>query len=141
MAIGFKLILNKFSSTPKNIFILDGIGATLSAFLLGVILVRFEFVFGMPLTPLYVLASIAIMLATYSFSCYFLLTDNWNSAFMKVIVIANLLYCCLSIILVIYFFEELTIWGVIYFLLELLVTCGLIIIERWVYSKLNTEKL
>ena len=139
MAIGFKLILNKFSSTPKNIFILDGIGATLSAFLLGVILVRFEPIFGMPLTPLYILASIAIMLATYSFSCYFILTDNWNSAFMKVIVIANLLYCCLSMTMVIYFFEELTIWGITYFLLEILVTCGLNIIEKQVYSKLSTK--
>ena len=47
MDVGSIPILDKLSSSPKKIFLLDGLGAALSAFFLGVILVRFETFFGM----------------------------------------------------------------------------------------------
>jgi hypothetical protein len=43
----------------KKIFLIDGIGALLSAVFLGVILVKFEESFRMPRTILYLLSSVA----------------------------------------------------------------------------------
>ena len=34
--------------TPKKLFLIDGIGAVLSAFLLGVVLVKLQSLIGMP---------------------------------------------------------------------------------------------
>lgn len=112
----------------KQIFLLDAIGATASAFLLGVIFPAFEDFFGMPLTVLYILASIACLLAVYSFTCFFRQPENWR-LFLRIIAIVNLLYCCLTLGLVIYFYEVLTIWGLTYFIGEMLLILLLVSLE------------
>ena len=94
----------------KKLFLIDGLGALLSAFLLGVILVRWEPVFGMPAKVLYPLAAIAGVFAIYSLSCHFFLTQN-RGRFLKGIAVANLLYCCLTLTLVVYFYSQLTVLG------------------------------
>ena len=105
MTIGFQLILDKITSNPKKLFLIDSLGAVLTAFFLGVILVRFEDSFGMPITILYYLSSIACVYAIYSISCYILLGNNWRP-YLKAIAIANLLYCCTTIVLVFYFYQN-----------------------------------
>ena len=45
-------MLAKITSTPKHLFLLDCLGALLSAFLLGVALPNFQPIFGMPHTVL-----------------------------------------------------------------------------------------
>jgi hypothetical protein len=127
-------ILDKVTSNPKQLFLIDGIGGVLTAFLLGVLLPRFEDSFGMPTTILYYLASIACVYAIYSISCSILLANNWRP-YLKAIAFANLLYCCITIVLVYYFYEKLTIWGLTYFVLELMVIISLIIIERKAYQQ------
>ena len=141
MTIGFRLILDKITSNPKKLFLVDSLGAVLTAFFLGVILVRFEDSFGMPKTILYFLSSIACIYAIYSMCCYFILPNIWGPYLMKGIIIANLVYCCLTIVLVFYFYQKLTILGLSYFLLELLIISGLIIIERMAFSKLIKGKI
>ena len=136
MTIGFQLILDKITSNPKKLFLIDSLGAVLSAFFLGVILVRFEDSFGMPKTILYVLSSMACIYAIYSICCYFILANNWRP-YLKVIAIANLIHCCLTIGLVFYFYQKLSVLGLIYFFLELVIVSGLIILERKAFSKLN----
>jgi len=120
---------------PKNIFLIDSIGAFLTAFFLIGILARFEEFFGMPPTVLYTLSFIACVYAVYSFCCYFFLAGNWLP-FLQVIAIANLVYCFLTISFVIYFYQKLTSLGLIYFLLELIVLCSLIVVERREISKI-----
>jgi len=140
MTIGFQLILDKITSNPKKLFLIDSFGAVLTAFFLGVILVRFEDSFGMPRTVLYFLSIVPCIYAIYSICCCFLLVSNWGP-YLKGIAIANLVYCCLTIVLVIYFYQKLTILGLIYFLLELIVMSGLIIIERMAFSNLIKGKI
>ena len=127
-------ILDKITSNPKKLFLIDGIGGVLTAFFLGVVLPAFEDSFGMPITILYYLSSIACVYAIYSISCYILLANNWRP-YLKAIAFANLLYCCVTIVLVYYFYEKLTIWGLTYFVLELMVISSLIIIERKAYQQ------
>jgi|APTNR8051073442_1049403.scaffolds.fasta_scaffold01243_6 hypothetical protein len=129
--------LNQWTLTlsPKRLFLLDGLGACLTAFLLGVVLTAFNEHFGMPQKTLNILALIALVFAFYSFFCFFFIGNNWR-LFLKIIAAANLLYCCLTITLVIYFYPHLTVLGVIYFLLEIVVVCALVFIElRFAFVK------
>ena len=121
-------IINKVSFNPRTLFLIDGFGALLSAFLLGVILVNFESVFGMPRKVLYFLAFLPGVFAIYDLLCYFWLTKK-GSLFLKIIAIVNLVYCCISIGFVIYYFQQLTELGLMYFLLEFAVIIVLVFIE------------
>lgn len=112
----------------KKLFLIDGLGALLSAFLLGVILVQFEPLFGMPRKALYFLSATACLFATYSGLCYVFLKKN-HAVYLKPIAWANLLYCCLTIVLTVYFYKELTTLSIIYFLAEVMVIVTLAMIE------------
>ncbi|MCB9038886.1 MAG: hypothetical protein H6557_19915 [Lewinellaceae bacterium] len=114
--------------SPRKLFLIDGLGALLSAFLLGVVLVQWEHIFGMPPRVLYPLAAIAGAFAVYSLSCHWFPTQN-HGPFLKGIAIANLLYCCLTLGLVVYWYPQLTALGVIYFLVEIGIVCSLAIVE------------
>ena len=140
MRVRFQLILDKITSNPKKLFLVDSLGAVLTAFFLGVILVRFEDGFGMPKTALYFLSSIACIYALYSICCYFLAAEIWKSYLLKGLIVANLVYCCLTIAAIFYFYQKLTILGRIYFLLELVIMGALIIGERMALSNIVYRK-
>lgn len=116
------------SLQPKQLFLIDGFGALLSAFLLGVILTRFESTFGMPREALYYLAALPCFFALYDLVCYFRVSENWRP-FLKAIAIANLLYCCLSIGFLLLHYPSLTALGWLYFLLELAIVIVLASME------------
>ena len=125
--------MNKFQNalntiTPKQLFLVDSFGALLTAFMLGIVLARLESFFGMPRDILYILSLIACVFALYSFICYRFTPVNWP-LFLRIIAIANLAYCVLTISCIIYLFQLLTIWGLIYFLLECIVIVVLVSIE------------
>ena len=121
-------------TNPKQLFLIDGIGALVSAFFLGVILVVFEPLFGMPKGILYWLAAIPCLFALYSFNCYFFLRNYWRF-YLKIITIANGCYCCVTIWLMYCHYQSLTLLGVGYFVAELLVLGILIAIELKVSFK------
>lgn len=129
------LIIAKLASDLKRLFLIDGLGAFLTAFFLAVILLRFEDSFGMPRRVLYFLSLMAGIYTIYSFSCYFFIQGRWRR-YLKAVTIANMIYCCLTIGLVVYFYPSLTILGLIYFFLEIIVMSGLILIELMVFSKI-----
>ncbi|MCB9298425.1 MAG: hypothetical protein H6559_35735 [Lewinellaceae bacterium] len=123
-----KVVSHLASLPPRKLFLIDGLGALLSAFLLGVVLVQMEHIFGMPPKVLYPLAAIAGVFAIYSLSCFLFLTQN-RGAFLKGIAVANLLYCCLTLGLVVYCYPQLTALGVAYFLVEIGIVLILVGVE------------
>ena len=139
MANSIRLFFEKWSYNPKRLFLIDSSGAFLTAFILIAILARFESIFGMPRTVLYFLFLVSCIYSMYGVCCYFLITNNWRP-YLKVIVIANLIYCCLTLGLVFYFYEKLTVLGLLYFLLEVIVIGGLVLLERTALSKINNRK-
>lgn len=110
----------------KKIFLIDSLGALLSAFLLGVVLVKFEIAFGMPSDVLYFLAALACVLAAYSYLSYLFVKENWK-IFLKIIGVANVVYTFITLILVLYFYTEITILGLLYFLAEI---CIIVILAK-----------
>lgn len=117
-------------------FLMDSIGALLSALLLAVVLVRLESWFGMPENVLYGLSAIAFCYALYSACCYFFITLNWRPC-LKAIAIANILYACLTFGLVLCFFNRIRVCGLVYFSLELLVMSILIVMEFRLLAKVK----
>jgi len=81
---------------PKKLILIDGIGAILSAFFLGIILVHWQRFFGIPVASLYFLAGFPILFAV--FDLYSLFQKNQNFAsYLILIGLLNLSYCALSI--------------------------------------------
>ena len=114
--------------SPRKLFLIDGMGAILSAFLLGVVLVKLERVFGIPSSTLYILASFPILFAIYDYYCY-RMVDNNLSKFIKGIAAFNLFYYCLSIGFALHHYQEITYFGWSYMILEIIIVFTLAIVE------------
>jgi hypothetical protein len=127
-------------NTPQNsikriklLFLIDGMGALLSAFLLGVVLVIFQPLFGIPVSTLYFLAALPCVFAAYDFYCYFGVKKGLGQS-LKVIATANLLYCLLSLGFAFYHAESLTVLGWVYIVVEVLIVVTLALVE-WKIGK------
>jgi hypothetical protein len=127
--------MKHFLIEPKNIFLLDAFGALLTTLLLYFILRNFNEFFGLSKDVFECLSSIALLFFIYSISGYFLVKQNWKS-FLKIICSANILYCILTLSIVLYNYETISIYGIAYFLAEIAVIIGLVYFEmKFIKSK------
>lgn len=129
MATRSRLFSEQLALNPRKLFLVDSAGALLTAFLTGVILVMFRDFFGMPKWALIILSLTALLFAVYSLSCYFFSGRHWRIC-LQIIAIANLLYCCATAGLVIFFYSILSIFGVLYFVGEILLI-GILVSIEW----------
>ncbi|WP_163396619.1 hypothetical protein [Flavobacterium limi] len=120
--------IQRFITKPKNIFLLDCFGALLTTLLIFFVLRTFNDFFGLSKNTLEFLAALALVFSIYSVSCYFLVNSHWKS-FLKIICTANILYCILTIGIMFYNCKSITIFGVAYFLGEIIVIAGIVFIE------------
>ena len=121
-------IIKRLIRNPKTLFLVDSLGALVTALILFAILKNCYNYFGMPQTLLAYLSMIAVVFCLYSMSCFILVKDNWQP-FLRVISYANLLYCCLTLSLLVYYYQSITIFDVTYFIAEIISVCGLVFIE------------
>lgn len=135
-----KQTINYTTKNPKILFLIDSLGAMFTAFLLFVILRNYNEYYGVPEATLICLSIIAVFFSSYSISCFFFLKENWMT-FLTVIAYANLLYCVLTIVLLIGCYPILTILGITYFLIEILVICGLVYIELKVATAIKQDSV
>ncbi|REH43934.1 hypothetical protein C7448_11241 [Tenacibaculum gallaicum] len=131
-----KQLLKSLTLTPKKLFLIDGLGAVISTFLLGVVLVNFESIIGIPPSTLYLLAVLPIFFTIYDFYSY-QKTYNELKPFLKGIAILNLLYCCLSIGVAFYHFKTITSIGWGYILVEVSIIIILSIVELTIAKRLT----
>ncbi|MFK7972523.1 MAG: hypothetical protein AB8F95_19285 [Bacteroidia bacterium] len=123
-----KNAIQTLSQNPKKLFIIDGLGALLSAFLLGIVLVKLESIFGIPRSALYVLAVIPCFFAAYDLLCYFLVKKQIRR-YLHIIAIANILYCILSLGMAWHHSESLTLLGWGYIIIEIVIVLAIANIE------------
>jgi hypothetical protein len=128
--------INYMANKPKTLFLTDSLGAMVTAFLLFVVLRRFNEYIGMPKTILVYLSVIAVSFCTYSTICFLFLKRNWIP-FIRAISYVNLLYCVLTIGLLISYHSVLTTLGIIYFLVEIAIICVLVYIELTVAATIK----
>lgn len=118
---------------PKTIFLIDGLGALLTAFLLFVVLRSFNEYFGISKEILNYLSAIAAGLCIYSTLCFLFLKANWTP-FIRIIAFANLFYCIITVGLLMIYCSLITTAGITYFFVEMVIICGLS------YAELNVAK-
>jgi hypothetical protein len=133
-------IIKQLSSKPKKLFLIDSIGALTTSFLLFVILRNFNEYFGMPEIVLTYLSVIAFLIFIYSTTCFFVIKANLTP-FIKGISIANLIYCGLTIGLVIFYNPQLTTIGTAYFVGEIAIIIGLVFIELNVATEIEKIRI
>lgn len=133
-------MIKQLSSEPKKLFLIDSVGALFTAFLLFVVLRNINEYVGMPERILTYLSVIAVCFSIYSTVCFFVIKANW-SPFIKGISIANLLYCVLTMGLVIFYYPQLTTIGIAYFLGEIAIIFGLVYIELNVATEIDKSRM
>lgn len=116
-----------------TIFLIDGIGALITALLLNQVLTRFESFFGMPSYILWMLAVIAFCFSIYSFVCHFIVKKYFKVR-LATIIIANTFYCVLTTALIIAHFDKLTVFGLAYFIGEIFVILLLTLLEYTIFK-------
>lgn len=131
-------LIERLSSQPKALFLLDGIGALTTALLLFFVLGNFSDQIGMPQQIVTLLSGLALCFCCYSMACFFLVKKKWKSTLYG-IGTANLLYCVVTISLSIFHFSRLTGIGLAYFLGEAGIIGGLACLELSVAAKLKNN--
>ncbi len=124
-------------SKPEHLIRLDGAGALVSACMLGVILPRFEAIFGVPLLVLYILASLACFLVLFSVGSLVLGRPSLGRV-LRILASANLSYFCITIGLLLANVAGITVWGWVYFGLELSIVLALAAWE-WRHSHVEAD--
>lgn len=90
----------------------------------------------MPEEVLNYLSFTAICFGTYSAACFLFLKQRWTP-FIRLIGVANLLYCVFTIALLIQYYSLLTLLGILYFLIEMVIICVLGYVELNVARKIK----
>jgi len=129
-----KKLLNYFSEKQKTLFLVDSLGALMTAISLFVIVRPLNAYFGMPKEVLTYLSALAVLFCMYSGAC-FLFLNKGMKPFIRLIGMANLLYCALTMGLLIKYYPLLTLLGITYFFIEIVIICGLSIVELSVAAR------
>lgn len=134
-----KNIIIQLASKPRILFLVDSVGALLTTLSLIVVLRTFHELIGMPLSVLPYLSILSACFCIYSASCFLFLKQNWVP-FIRIIGIANLLYCVLTMTLVLVYYPQLTAFGIAYFLGEIMIVGILVYIELHVATAIKKTR-
>jgi hypothetical protein len=90
--------------------------------------------FGINPSTLQLLTILPIVFCNYSACCYLLIIRGYKP-FILIIAIANFLYCLITMVLIFTHYSELTILGLSYFILELMIIGIIVYLEFDISSK------
>ena len=134
------IAINDLAEKPKKLFLIDGLGALFTTFFLCVVLRNFYEYVGMPISALTYLSVISACLCVYSMSCFSFVKGNLIP-FIRRISIGNLLYCILTMVLILIYYSQLKTIGMIYFVIEVIIIIGLVYIELNVATAILKERI
>lgn len=121
----------------RNIFLIDGLGALASFSLTGLILPIFSEELGISKQVLHSLAIFPLVYSIYSLSCY-KFVEVIKSWMLLAVILANLLYCLISLFLVLNL-SGITIWGQSLLAYEVLVILFVVAVEVPIYRKMGIK--
>lgn len=113
--------------TPRRLFLIDALGALLTASILGLLLPHFAQGWGIPRRDLYFLAGGVLLLFFYSISIFLIQPRYWLM-YLRIIAGANFSYCLLTLALLWHWRQSAQTMAYTYFIGEALVIFG---IARW----------
>lgn len=117
----------KCKKNQKKLLLLDSMGALFSVLAL-IFVKKFEPIFGLNDEIFNLLFPIPIVFCIYSLVAYLFSKNKWK-LFLRGIALANLSYCFLTISIIIIHFKKLTILGIGYFVLEIVIIVILALYE------------
>lgn len=110
--------------TPRRIFALDGAGALFTAFLLGLVLVRFSAAFGVSERTFHFLAGFAAAICIHSFVVAAAGPSDWVPR-LRAVAAINMTYAAVVLIVVAARLGTITLLGIAYFVGEAVVIGGI----------------
>ncbi len=134
MRIYISQIADYFATRPRMLFAVDAVGAFITASLLYGVLRKYPVFFAMSHDILSCLALIAVLFSVYSFACFAIMPLRWPY-YLRIISIANLLYCILTMVYLILYRQYITVWDIAYFLGEIMVIVSLVYVEQQTIAK------
>jgi hypothetical protein len=135
-----KTMIIGLKKKPRLTFLIDCIGAFITAFILFAILRNgYEYI-GIPKTTLTALALIAFCFCIYSAACFIFVKQHYR-LFLWIISIANLFYCILTIGFIVVNYPFITMMGLSYFLIEVIIISILSYVEIKVASVINEHSM
>jgi hypothetical protein len=126
-------------AVPKKIFLIDGAGALLTALTLIFAPVLLPGIFGLPQANTLLLGSIAVCFAVYSLYNYVRFNPTRWKLLLRIIALANLAYCLLSLVVLLYFYKQVTVIGWIYFIGEIAIIIALFLWEMNMLNRYNLQ--
>ncbi|MFY7899977.1 MAG: hypothetical protein ACOVNY_07315 [Chitinophagaceae bacterium] len=121
-------LITHFNTKPKNLFLFDAVGALLSTSSILIVHMFFAAYLGISKTTLLYLAVAIAPLFLYSTICYLFITSI-TKMHVYIIGIANLMYCIVTALLVLFFLQTINIIGIAYFLVEIMIIFLVVYIE------------
>lgn len=133
------ILIAKYNNS--KIFLIDALGAFISMTLL-ILLFTFDEYFGMPKHIISIFIGIATALFLYSLLIYLTSPNNWRN-YLKAAAMLNMGYCAFTIYKSYQFFDNLTVYGILYFAGEVLLIIFLSVFELKIatQSKGNEHKI
>lgn len=132
-------IISGLANEPHRLFLIDSVGALLSSFFLFVVMRSFIDLVGVPDNIIIYFSAMAACLWLYSTLCYYLVKKN-HAWFIMIMSVANLLYCMVTLVILILCCPQVTTIGKVYFTLEIIIVCTLSLVEVSVAAICNNEK-
>lgn len=117
----------------KNIFLVDGVGATLSALSTGLLLPLLYQWTGVPIQVSMPLALMGLLFAACSVSCFWLAKQP-GPALLIAIMAANMFYCVVSIAIIVSL-DGIKDWGRAFLFAEVLAVASVISLEASVLRR------
>lgn len=132
-------LVERLKRTPRTLFIVDGVGALVTALLVGVVLPTLREHIGMPRPVLRALALTAAVFAAYSLTCAATGPTRWPR-YLRTIAVANAMYCVVTAGCLFYFRARLAVGDWIYFVGEIVVVGTLVALELRTAAATTTDR-
>ena len=130
--------IERLVRSPRTLFLVDGVGALITALLVGVVLPTLGEHIGTPRPVLRALALTAAVFAAYSLTCAATRPTRWPG-YLRGIALANAGYCLVTAALLIRFTAALHALDWLYFVGEIVVVGALVTLELRVARAATTE--
>lgn len=124
--------------SKQSIFLLDGIGGLITAFIIGFVLPFFREDVRLPKEILQGLAIAGLLYGIYSLSCSFF-TGKRDRIRLMGIIGANVFYCIVTSVMVIMYLDHLSGWGITYFIAEIAIILALVGLEFKVLQQIPSR--
>ena len=132
------VLIERLVRSPRTLFLVDGVGALVTALLVGVVLPTLGEHIGTPRPVLWALALTAAVFAAYSLTCAATRPKRWPG-YLRGIALANAGYCLVTAALLIRFTAALHVLDWLYFVGEIVVVWALVTLELRVVRAAATE--